>query len=293
MSLLYQKALRRLPDNAYIRMYYFKNKRELLHLKDPKKFTQKIQWLKLHGNLERFAEYADKYTVRPYIEKTVGKEYLVPLIGMWENFDDIPFDTLPDRFVLKATHGCNYNFICKDKSKIDMPKLRTMVNQWMSENFYEQERETQYKDCKPRIICETYLEDETGGLRDYKIWCSKGKPVLAQVDSDRFTNHTSDIFDIKWNKVDRLSATTFGLVTKPIKKPKNLPEMLRVATKLSQTFPFVRVDLYMVNDKIYVGELTFTPGSGMVTFDTVEADIELGNFIDLAAYADLAETTAQ
>ena len=281
--------MRRLPDNIYVRLYYFKNKRELLHLKDPKKFTQKIQWLKLHGNLEQLAAYADKYTVRPYIEQTVGKEYLVPLIGMWENFDDIPFETLPDRFVLKATHGCNYNFICKDKSKINLDELRTTVNQWMSENFYEQERETQYKDCEPRIICETYLEDETGGLRDYKIWCSKGKPVLVQVDSDRFTDHKSDIFDTKWKKMDQFSTATFGVVSDPIKKPKNLSEMLQVATKLSQAFPFVRVDLYTVDGKIYVGELTFTPGSGMVTFETEAADIELGDFIDLNAYADLAQ----
>lgn len=284
MKLFYTKILRYLPDKPYVYLYYLRHQRELLHLKNPRKFTEKIQWLKVYGNLEKYSLYADKFTVRSYIEQKVGSRYLVPLLGVWDTFEDIPFDSLPERFVLKATHGCNYNFICKDKSQIDFEALRSTMNQWLHENFYEQERETQYKDCKPRIICEEYLEDETGGLRDYKVWCAQGVPRLVQVDSDRFTNHKSDIFDTHWNKLEHLSASTFGVLEQSIDKPKNLQEMLRVASKLSADFPFARIDMYMVNHKIYVGELTFTPGSGMVKFETAEANLELGELIDLDAY---------
>jgi len=284
MSLLYKKILRHLPDKPYVYLYYLRHQRELLHLKNPRKFTQKIQWLKLYGNLERFSSYADKFTVRSYIEQKVGSEHLVPLLGVWDSFEDIPFNALPEQFVLKVTSGCNYNVICKSKSELDPKKLKTTINGWLGENFYQQERETQYKDCKPKIICEKYLEDETGGLRDYKVWCSQGVPKLVQVDSDRFTSHRSDIFDTHWNKLKHLNASTFGATEAPVTKPKNLQEVLEIASKLSRDFPFVRIDMYIVNQKVYVGELTFTPGSGMVKFETVEANIELGDLIDLDAY---------
>lgn len=273
-----------LPDKPFTYLFYFKYKHRFVPLKDPKKFTEKIAWLKMFGNLERFAPYADKFTVRSYIEYKIGSEYLIPMIGVWDNVNDIPFDSLPNQFVLKVTHGCGYNYICKDKSKIDPEEVRRLLNGWMHENFYKQEREPQYKFCVPKIIGEKYLEDETGSLRDYKFWCAKGEPKIVQVDTDRFTDHKSDLFDTSWKRLDYVQATTFSGTEHAIKKPKNLPQMLQVARELSEKFPFVRVDLYSVNNKIYFGELTFTPGSGIVDMDSDDGELEIGKLVDINAY---------
>ena len=281
---LRSNVYKRIPDKYFVTALYLKLNKRLPNFKNPVTFTEKIQWLKVYGRMERYAEYADKYTVRGYVSRTIGEDYLVPLVGAWDSFDEIPFDTLPRQFVLKVSHGCGYNVICKDKSALDMAALRIKINGWLNENFYTVLRETQYKTCRPKIICEAYMEDETGSLRDYKIWCAKGMPTLVQVDTDRFTSHKSDIFDPRWNKLDNLSSPTFGLLDRPIGEPEKLSEMLYVARQLSKKIPFVRVDLYCVNNKIYVGELTFTPGSGFTQFGSRAPDIQLGTLIDLTLY---------
>jgi hypothetical protein len=278
------KILNALPDKFFVYLSYYRAKRTILNLRNPRKFTEKIQWLKVYGKLERFATYADKLTVRPYVEQKIGSQYLIPLLGVWDAFEDIPFEALPTRFVIKVTHGCGYNYVCKDKSKINYGELRALVTGWMSENFYRQEREPQYKLCVPKIICEQYLEDESGGLRDYKFYCSNGIVKMIQVDTDRFVNHKSDLLDIEWNRLDYVSVTTFGSSDLIVERPKNLDALLSIARKLSQSFPFVRVDLYSVNNKIYFGELTFTPGSGLVDLHPASGDIEMGKLIELAAY---------
>ncbi len=273
-------VLNALPDRLYLRLLFFRVKHEILHLKNPKKYTEKVQWLKLYGNLERYIPYVDKYEVRGFIEKTLGEAYLVPLIGMWECFDDIPLDSLPDRFVLKSTNGCGHNFICKDKAAVDWVGLKTEVDAWMTEDFYKQEREPQYK-FTPRIIVEAYLEDEFGGLRDYKILCSGGVPVLIQVDVDRFSEHKSELYTADWKKLEHISVASFSEEHVEITKPDTLPQMLDVAAKLAAQFPFVRVDLYSIGNRIYFGALTFTPGSGLVRFNPKSADLELGKIIDI------------
>lgn len=279
-----QSFLDLVPDRLFLYLFFYSSRHEILSLKNPKTYSAKIQWLKLHGNLERYARYADKYTVREYVKNTIGSEYLIPLIGVWDSFDEIPFDKLPNRFVLKATHGCGYNFICKDKASVDYATLRQTFNKWMTENFYKLQREPQYKDCTPRIVCEAYLEDETGSLTDYKFFCQKGNPEIIQVDADRFTNRKSDLLDIDWNRLDYVTVGTLNTPSKPIKKPENLKQMVSLARKLSKDFPFVRVDLYSVGNKIYFGELTFTPGSGIIELTPLSGDIKFGEMVDLEAY---------
>jgi hypothetical protein len=274
-----------LPDRPYVHLFYWVRTGNRLHLKNPKGFTQKIQWLKVHGNLEQFAPYADKYTVREYVERTVGAEHLIPILGVWDTFDEIPFGELPNRFVLKVTNGCGYNYICKDKAAMDRVALKSQVEAWQYEDFYRLEREGQYKSSKPRIVCEQYLEDDSGALRDYKIHCSKGKPRYIQIDVNRFTNLQEEMRDPRWRKVAaRPSVVGFAETKTPVPKPKNLDQMLELATRLSAPFPYVRVDLYTVGDKIYFGELTFTPGSGTVSLTPAESEIAFGNLIDLDAY---------
>lgn len=272
-----------LPDRPYLYLLFYRSLGEPLSLKNPQRFTQKIQWLKLNGRLERFAPFADKYTVRDYVEKKIGAKYLIPLIGVWDSVDDIPFDTLPNRFVLKLTKGCGYNYICKDMSKTDVADIKQTLRRWMGEDFYRQERERQYKPGKQRIVCEEYMEDESGGLRDYKIHCVDGVPRYVQVDTDRFTDHKSQILHTNWDDASSLNPDSFSEATSLPAKPRNLEAMLKLATTLSADFPYVRVDLYSVKNSIYFGELTFTPGSGIVKLP-LNADLEFGAMIDLDAY---------
>lgn len=276
--------LRFLTDRQFIALEYFVVGRKMLKLKNLKKFSDKMQWIKIYGGLERYTKYVDKLEVRNFISKTIGNKYLVPLLGVWDNFEDIPFDKLPDKFVLKLTHGSGYIYICKDKSKLEKNELKKTITNWMKESFYIKTREIQYKLCKPMIICEKYLENELGEFTDYKIFCSNGKPHIIEVVWDRFTDHKGDVYkDLNWRTLD-ISYIGFPYSKKRLKKPENLKEMLNVSKKLSKIFPFVRVDLYSINNQIYFGELTFTPASGLERFDPPEADYKLGELIDLSKY---------
>ena len=282
---LHFKALQYLPDGVFIYLFYLKCTHRLLPLRNPRRFSEKITWLKIFGHMEQFGRFADKYTVREYIAERIGRGHLVPLYGVWGSFRDIPFESLPDQFVLKVTQGCGYNYICKDKSQVDYQKLKRLVDGWMSQDFYLQEREAQYKIGKPRIVCEAYLEDDSGSLRDYKFWCSQGEPKVIQVDTDRFTGHKCELLDTSWRRLPYAQAANFQVAADLAGPPVLLPEMLRIARVLSQGFPFVRVDLYMANGTVYFGELTFTPGSGIVTLDTDQGELELGKLVDIHAYA--------
>src|SRR3990170_1687227 len=273
-----------LPDKLFITLDYFITYRRMPNLHNPKTISEKTQWIKIYGGLEKYTEYTDKLKVRDFIRKTIGKEHLVPLIGAWKKFEDIPFDKLPCQFVLKATHGSAYVFICKDKSLLDKNLLKKTVTKWMQENFYKITREIQYKRCEPMIICEKYLEDESGGLTDYKIYCSHGKPHIVEVIWDRFTEHKCDNFlNLNWEKLP-ISYPEHPSSKETIKRPENLEEMLDIAKKLSIHFPFVRVDLYSVKNKIYFGELTFTPDNGLGVFEPPNAYYQLGELIDLSKY---------
>ncbi len=281
-EIIMRKFFSFLPDKQFTALDYFIAKRKLLNLKQPKTFNEKLQWIKLYGGLEKYTEYVDKYRVRGFIRKSIGKKYLTPLIGAWDKFDDIDFDQLPGQFVLKATHGSGYVFICKDKTSLNIPALKKTVSRWLSINFYNVNREIQYKDCQPKIICEKYLEDEYGGLVDYKIYCFSGKPRFIEIHAGRFIRHKAGFLDINFHKLP-ISCPGYPFPDN-VKKPDNLKEMIRVAYKLSRIFPFIRVDLYSVKNKIYFGELTFTPANGLLMYDPPEVDYQLGELIDLSKF---------
>ena len=285
-SLFEEKVLIFLPDKQAIAIRYFVTMGKKLNLKNPRTFTEKLQWVKLYGGLEKFTKYVDKYEVRDFISKTIGEEYLVPLIGKWNNFEEIDFDKLPRQFVIKATHGSGYNFICKDKSSLDKHLLQETKTKWMHESFYKKTRERQYKDCSPKIICEQYLEDETGGLMDYKILCFEGKPRIIQVVTDRYIDKIGNytFMDLNWGKLPMVYEGYPPNSRTVLKKPRKFKEMLEIAKNLSRNFPFVRVDLYYVDNRIYFGELTFTPAGGLEKFDPQEVDDQLGKLIDISKY---------
>jgi hypothetical protein len=283
-DLLKKGLLRPLPDKYFIALEYFVMTRKILNLNKPVTFNEKIQWIKVYGGLEKYTGYVDKLRVKKYINQIIGDQYFVPTIGVWDRFEDIPFDQLPQQFVLKATHGSGYVFVCRDKSTLDINSLKKTVNKWLHENFYIKTRERQYMGCKPKIICEKYLGDRSVDPTDYKIFCYNGEPRIIEVVWDRFTSHKGDVYkDLNWKTLN-IGYIGFPYSRKNLIKPDNLNAMLDISRKLSKIFPFVRVDLYSVNNKIYFGELTFTPANGVERFDPPEADYFLGKEIDLSKY---------
>lgn len=261
---------------------YFRTYKKILNLSNPKTFGEKIHWIKRYGQLERYRDLVDKYKVREYIEKKIGDKYLVKLYGVYKSTNEINIDSLPDKFVLKCNQGSGEVIICKDKSQFNWYEAKKLLDEWIKTDYYSVTREIQYKGIERRIICEEYLEDESGALRDYKVFCFKGIPVYIQVDSDRFTNHKRDFYNINWEKVNLKAKHKTSEGT--IKRPENLEEMLNVARNISKEFEFVRVDLYSTNNNVYFGELTFTPANGCEPFEPYEKDLEIANMIDLENY---------
>ena len=273
-----------LSDKQFIVYDYLSVFKKFPNLKNPDTFSEKIQWIKLYGGIDKYSKYVDKYEAREFISKTMGNKHLIRLYGVWDNFNEIDFNKLPNQFVLKATHGSAYNFICKDKSLLDINNLRKTVTNWLREDFYSKTREIQYKNCRPRIICEKYMADKHGDLPEFKVFCFNGKPHMIEVISNMFSPQKGDDYmDLKWNKL-KISSKESPNSNIVVPKPNNLESILDIASKLSKNFPFVRVDLYSVNNKIYFGELTFTPASGLTSFNPPEVDHQLGELIDLSKY---------
>ncbi len=249
----------------YLKVWFFKKTGEILNLDDPKTFNEKIQWLKLYDSTPLKTKLADKYLVREWIKEKIGEEYLIPLLGVWDKFDDIDFDKLPDRFVLKGNHGCAYNYIVKDKSKMDIEDARKKFNKWMKRNYAQNGGvELHYKDIPPKIVAEAYIEDSNKELNDYKIMCFNGKPEYIWIDQGRFTDRTENIYNTKWELQPFL--LTYPNSKEEVAPPQNLDKMFELAEILAKDFSLVRVDFYNVDGKIYFGEMTFTSASGVDKF---------------------------
>ena len=273
-----------LPDEMFIRLNYLRRMKQWPDLKHPTTYNEKLQWLKLHDRQPLYTQLVDKYEVRRFVEERIGGEYLVPLVGgPWNFFDEIDFDALPERFVLKCTHDSGGLVICRDKRTLDREKARRRISQSLQQNFYYHNREWPYKDVQPRIIAEAYMEDaSTNELRDYKFFCFDGEPRMLFVASDRQTAGEEtkfDFFDMDYNHLDLRNGHPNAAV--PPEKPAQFGLMRELAQKLSQGIPHVRVDLYEVNGRVYFGEMTFYHWSGMVPFDPPEWDRKLGSWIGL------------
>ena len=270
------------PDRFYIKMQFRNFIGKELDLDNPKTFNEKIQWLKLYDRNPNYSKFVDKYEVRKYIAETIGEDHLIPLLGVYNSFDEIDFDQLPDQFVLKPTHTSGDIFICKDKSKINYPELKKMVNKWMKRKYYFEHREWPYKNIKPRIIAEKFMVDESGyDLKDYKIFCFNGEPKCLFVASERHSESgmKMDFYDMDWNLMPfERKYPRSGI---KIPKPKSFEQMVSFAKLLSMDFPFVRVDFYDINGHLYFGELTFYPGSGLEEFTPEEYDYLLGSWLKL------------
>lgn len=285
-KILINSSSKIIPDNIYLKLRYKYYTGKKLNLKNPQTFSEKLQWLKLYDRNPLYTKLVDKYEVRKYIAETIGKEYLIPLIGVYNNIEEIDWKSLPNQFVLKCTHGSRANIVCSDKSKLDVEDAKNKLKKWIKRNWFWFGREWPYKNVKPRIICEKYIKQENStSLIDYKFYCFNGEPVYCQVIKDRDTEETIDFFDMDWNlmKFTRLHKpnSPFPHSKTEIKKPLNFEVMKKISKILSKNIPFVRIDLYSIDEKIYFGEITFYPFAGFGEFDPPEWNKKLGDLIVL------------
>ena len=270
-------TLRFVPDNVMIDFQYRLKLNRKPNLKSPIRFTEKLQWYKLNYRDPLMTIGSDKYKVREYVESKGLGETLTKLYGVFEKPEHIDIEKLPEKFVLKTSNGSGTNYFCVDKRKFPFDKIKKNLSFWLSRNIYASGREWSYKNIKPRIVVEELLEDKKNpfqGINDYKFMCFNGNPSYIVLDVDRHVQHKRNIYDIYWNLLN--VSTDHSNIDQSIEKPDGLAEMLEVAKKLSADFPFVRVDLYWVNNKVYFGELTYYPWTGYVQFTPDQFDFTLG-----------------
>lgn len=252
-----------------------------LNLDNPQTFNEKIQWLKLYDSTPLKTRLADKYLVRDWVKEKIGEQYLIPLLGVYDKFEDIDFEELPDQFVIKCNHGSGYNIIVTDKEKLNLYDTKQKINKWMKENYaFKYGFELHYRDIKPLIIIEEFLEEISNNIYDYRFFCCNGKVEQIWLDVGSGTNeHKRKIFDRNWNEFN--ITVKWPVLEAKIEKPKNLSMMIKLSEKLSTDFPLVRVDFYNINSKIYFGEMTFTSMSGTGKFQPSYEDLNLGKKISL------------
>lgn len=252
-----------------------------LDLEHPKTYDEKIQWLKLYDSTPLKTRLADKYLVREWVKEKIGEEYLVPLLGVWDSFDEIDFDALPQRFVLKANHGCGWNLIVKDKSQLDLEDAREKFNTWMGLNYaYCNGLELHYMHIQPKIIAEEYLENDHDDLRDYKVFCFGGKAHHIMYLTDRKVGMKMSFYDLDWNKQNFVYS--FPLNDQDVPRPQRLEELIEVSEKLAQGFAHARVDFYILNDgTLKFGEITFTSATGTCKWNPPQQDQIYGDLIEL------------
>ena len=252
-----------------------------LNLKAPLTYNEKLQWIKLYDRNPLMPVCCDKYWVRDYVKEQGCGEILNDLL--WEGFDpeDIPIDALPEKFVIKATHGSTWNLICKNKDLLDKKAIVKKCNKWLKTKFLACYGEWFYGVKKPRIIVEDFIESQDDEqLRDYKVFCFGGRPRLIKVDLDRFTDHKSVLYDCGWNKVEGIGMG-FPISERSVERPACLDELLEYASRLSAPFRHARVDFYIVGKRIFFGEITFTSGAGFDRFSSYDFDHRMGNWMKL------------
>lgn len=271
-----------MQDEEYLRCMWRAVMGYELNLVHPGTFNEKLQWLKLHDRRPEYTMMVDKYRVREYIQEKLGEEYLIPLLGVWDDPEDIDFEALPEQFVLKCNHNSGLGMcICTEKSRLNVGSVKEALCKGMAQDYYLTGREWPYKNVPRKIVAEKYMADESGiELKDYKIFCFNGEPKLIQVDFDRFKGHKRNLYSLDWQYIR-------GEIEYPsdpnhqIARPICLEEMLDAARILSKDIPHVRTDFYCINGQVYFGELTFYHGSGCEHMKPVELGKENGDWLIL------------
>lgn len=284
MNLYHFLSKRIIPDSVYLKFRYKKRFGKFPNLKDPKTLNEKIIWLKLNDRTPLHTRCADKYEVRGFIKETIGEEYLVPIYFQTKNVDEIIADNLPDTpCIIKTNHDSGGGIFVLDKSKMNWEDIQQKLKKRLEKNYYLQSKEWQYKHINPRIIVEKLLQNSNGTIpNDFKIHCINGEPKIIQIDSDRFSNHKRNLYDVNW----KLLPFTWSRWENKrplwdngptIHKPKSLNTLLNLAKTLSKDFYYSRIDFYVVDEKIYFGEITFHHGGGTEIIFPKEWDLKLGS----------------
>ena len=274
-----------LDDKLNIKYRFYSNFGYKINLNNPKTFNEKIQWRKLFERDPFFTILADKNKVREYVKHKIGSEYLIPLLGVYNNPQEVNWSSSQEKFVIKPNHGAGCVIYCDDMGSFDRDSANKEMEVWIRTNFYHISREWQYKNIDPKIIFEKFIESDTNsGLTDYKFFCFDGKPKLIQVNVDRYTKHSLLFYSPKWKK-QNMSLRGYPISTRNISKPKNLEIMLEIASQLSKGISFCRVDLYNVKGKVLFGEITLTPNGGNVPIVPYKKDLALGNLMHLTRYS--------
>lgn len=275
-STLFGKQTKLVSDRSFVSALYFFSFGRKPDLKNPKTFNEHICRIKLSDESLCYSDYTDKYAVRSYVEKTIGGQYLTPMLGIYDRFSDIPFERLPDRFALKATHASGYNLIVSERDRLDRAAAEMKFQKWLSTNYYYIGREKNYKNVPPRILAEEFI-DFPRPLTEYKLFCFHGKARMIAVHRFADNSHTVTAYSPDWRRLD----VTLGYPAEDdLSKPKALEKLIFCAEKLSEPFDFVRVDLYADGDDVRFSELTFTPGGGLVHIEPAEFAEEMGSWFD-------------
>lgn len=286
MSLGHRELLNWMDDKTYLKLAFFASTGKRLNLDNPKTFNEKIQWLKLYDRKPIYTTMVDKYEVKKRVAEQIGEKYIIPTLGVWDRFDEIDFDRLPNQFVLKCTHDSGGLMICRNKEEFDKKTAKKMLESCLRHSFYWGQREWPYKNVKPRIICEKLISDGANtDLKDYKVFVFHGKAHCIQVDIDRFTNHHRNFYSLDWEYIPFTTCYPTAPDTQ-IPRPNNLNELITVSEKLALSVgnpPFVRIDMYILEDtdQLLFGEMTFYHGSGTEKFYPEEYNLLLGNMISL------------
>lgn len=270
-----------LEDIDFLKIQFAQRCGYCLDLKNPKTYNEKIQWLKLYDHNPLFTGLVDKYEAKKYVMAKIGKEHIIPTYGIWNKWEDIDFQSLPNQFVLKCTHDSGSVIICNDKKNFDFAYAKKCIKRSLDYNHYKTFREWAYKDIPHRIIAEQYIKDSAmSDLMDYKFFCFNGHVEMIEVDFDRFINHKRNLYTKNWELINE-TINYPNDENKVLTRPRELNKMIEIAGKLSAGIRHVRVDLYLANDNIYFGELTFYHGAGYEKFSSKELELKMGGWINI------------
>lgn len=281
MNIIYRipAVSRCIDDEKYLKFIYFFCFWKKLDLENPTTYNEKLQWLKLYDRRAIYTTMVDKYAAKDYVSERIGQQYIIPTLGVWDSFDEIDFDHLPNQFVLKCTHDSGGLVICKDKSKLDKKAARKKIGKCLKHNYFYLGREWPYKNVKPRIIAEPYLVDHNGELKDYKFFCFSGIPKMLFIATNRGIDTRFDFYDMNFQHLPFMNG--HANAERNLQCPEGFDKMKELAGVLSQGLPELRVDFYNVDGKIYFGELTLFHFSGLVPFEPAEWDEKIGSWCEL------------
>lgn len=284
-KLKYAEMLKFIPDKIYLSLIYFMKTRKIMHWKKPVTLNEKLQWLKVYNRNPEDTNLVDKYKVKQIISEKIGEKYIIPTLGVWDNANDIEWDKLPDKFVLRCTHDSHSVVICRDKAKLDQDKVILFLNSCLKRNLYWLAREWPYKNVKPRVIAEKFIENNKGGdLVDYKFYCYGGEPQYFMYSvGEASHNPVNHKIGMNLKSIDYLFKGKPTIPFSDVCLPNNIDEMISIVKKLCADKKHVRVDLFNVDGKIYFGEMTFFSGAGFINMDSAEYSNYLASLIKVAS----------